>query len=291
MVTLGERKSLAMTNFNSLPNTKNLFGEEWFKENLEKSKLNDSNQFEAHPFVWLLSNSGFCEPVVKSHDLEINLGILKEQPKIGREIEKAKISDQFWQTLSEIEILAVLKRSGVLLEIEPKIDGKTPDALIKFCNRNFSLEVLTPQLGGKLSGEDGGGFVRNRLQGGMGLIAEKIKQIPYSISTILVINRAFSELSDLFLETAMDGSFAIQFIADNNRKATEGVTREEDGLVTISDGDRVSASVIYKREFKGNNKLISNYLIKPFDKARQPLLANEIEKLGEIFSMLEFESR
>lgn len=236
---------------------------------------------------------GLAEPILKFRELNSNLEILKNKPRVKSLIKKAKNHPQFWGTLSEIEVLSSFEKSGILKEIEPTIDGKTPDGLINLEGRDFCTEIFTPQLAQRLMDASKTGeatSLRNRLQGDSGLFAQKLSQIPSSIPSLLIINKSFCEIDEMQVENALYGSLAVQLIFNKKTGqcvSTKGI-REDDGLPTLSNNDIVSGVIIYKREVDFGPKLITTNLFKEHSSAKHKLTQTEIKRIEAIFNSMLF---
>ncbi|MGD0330234.1 MAG: hypothetical protein ABSB40_07265 [Nitrososphaeria archaeon] len=230
-----------------------------------------------------------CKPTLVSHNLEENLKILSSKDNVKSLIKKAKNSPQFWDTLSEIEILALFERNKILEEIEPEIDGKTPDGTINLNGNIFSLEIFTPTISSKLDGLLGLDKVvhlNNRLKGATGKLAEKIEQIPSSIPTIFVINGSYSELDFFDLDEAVDGTILLQlsFNTETGKVVNENNIHKDDGLISIPDSNLISSVIMYKRTIEIGLKLITQFIINNFNAASVSLNGIDNKLLNEIFN-------
>lgn len=330
---IDERKDIARKNFHSNNFIKEFFGERWFKAELDKVKFDTFNGFQGHELLFLLSNpipsiselnklqgevkadlkevisspmnqgltiknyanfsyfKWLVEPVLKFKELNSNLEALKDKLKIKSLIKKAK--NQFWDTLSEIEILASFEKNGILKNIEPTIDGKTPDGLINLEGRDMCIEIFTPHLAQRLENASKKGeatFLPNRLQGNSGLFAQKLSQLPSSVPSLLIINKSFSEIDDIEVEDALYGSSAVRLTFDKitgQCVSLKGI-REDNGLPTLFNNDIVSGVIIYKREVDLGPKLITTNFFKEHSSAKYKLTQTEIKRIEAIFNSMLF---
>ncbi len=274
------RKNLARKNLDKYPTIKNLFGEKWINEEIENTTLKENGDLSVHGLIWLLSNplnvdksmeetlekelgtsidwfsnflrTGFIDdkyrPRLLLDELEESLTLLKNQLRIGSSITKAKNKDQFWATMSEIELAGLFKRNNCLLEIEPNIDGKTPDLLVELDKRPVIVEIYTPQqseIAQKTMEKGGGAFVdKFRLKS---QIKDKLEQLPVNKKSILIINNAFSGQDLYELDDAIIGQTVCIVPLDPSGKIEVTTKREKNGLIEEKDFNKIGAIAMYKR--------------------------------------------
>lgn len=284
---LEDRKKIAITNLSKYPIIKSLFHEDWILEQINNLNINEEEGVNGHGLAWLLSNqteekviqtmkeyknkldagdkqailiayplgASIYEPLLNLAELEKNLDVLKNESGIKNMIKKAKNGDQFWHTLSEIEVAAYFKRNGLLKAIEPLIEGKTPDLLVNLDGRDFCIEIFTPMLAQKLEAIMGKIEAISLGNRAIEKIDEKINQLPKSLPSIIVINRAFSEIDLTNVVDAIFGSLSLLLPKD---VTSEPISfRKKDGLIHSRDLSNIKAIVLYKRVFDFNNGLVT----------------------------------
>ncbi len=317
---LEKRKNIARTNLDKYPTIKFLFREEWVLEQIDKLKFKPKEGVDGHGLAWLLSNardeklianfeknmenavkgdvdSGMMaymqgnyiyEPLLKIGDLERNLGILRNEKGIRSMIKKAKNNDQFWKTLSEIEVAAQFKTKGILKELEPKINGKTPDNTITLDKEEFCVEVFTPGLSQELEESLRTGkavFMKNRA---FEKLDEKIDQLPKGKPAIIVINTAFSDIDSMNITDAILGSLSLLISRDPKKEPK--TTRKQDGLAQTKDLSNIKSIIIYKRGFNLNRSLVTNMEVKRLVRNSKDDMTKTQEKiLVDVFSSMIFD--
>ncbi len=274
------RKNLARKNLDKYNIIKGLFGEKWINEEIENTSLKENGDLSVHGLIWLLSNplkvdksmeealekelgtsidwfsnflrKGFMDdryrPRLLLDELEESLTLLKNQPRIGSSITKAKNRDQFWATMSEIELAGLFKRNNCLLAIEPNICGKTPDLLIELDKKSVIVEVYTPQQSetAQKTMENGGGAFADKFRL-KSQIKDKLAQLPVNKKSILIINNAFSGQDLYELDDAIIGQTVCVVPLDPSGKIEVTTKRKKNGLVEEKDFNKIGAIALYKR--------------------------------------------
>jgi hypothetical protein len=121
-----------------------IFPEEWFKSELQKSEgemhlLAKQFTFDDHPYDNSISNHIFDH-------LEENLEILRgEIHRKGKIFRKLKDPIEYTSTIGQIELCSFFKRLGFDVELEPRIPGSKKISDIKISNGKNSayIEVRT----------------------------------------------------------------------------------------------------------------------------------------------------
>jgi hypothetical protein len=317
-IPLEERKKLARKNLDTYPIIKKLFGDEWILEQINTLEFNEENGVHGNGLAFMLSispdkelleqfqenikkatqgdidagmmaylqGSGLYEPKLKLEELEQNLGILREE-KLSGIIKKAKNSEQFWQTLSEIEIAAYFKRKGMLKEIEPLIDGKTPDILIDILGEDFCIEIFTPLMPEKLKDSIKSGEAVSLGNRARDKLWDKLGQLPRGKPSIIIINRAFSEIDLHTVGDAILGTQSLLLPKDMTKKPKP--VRQLDGIAQSYDLSNLKAIILYKRQFDGRTSLITSYDIKPIIVEDGDNLSDEQHSvLTDVFNSMTF---
>ena len=319
MTDLLIRKKIAIENLERYPTITELFGREWLIEQIDKLEFDDEEGVNGHGLAFLLThqldkeiiriiegnkrsaNAGnidagmlgyiqlqtFYEPILKLKELDGNLELLNDEKGIKSITKKAKNISQFWQTLSEIEIAAYSKRKQIFKELEPNINGKTPDILIGLEGEEFAIEVFTPELAQKIEDAIKSGkavSVRNRARG---QLEEKISRLPKGIPSILAINTGFSEIDSSKVADALLGT-SVLLIPKDSTRPTE-TTRKKDGIVHSQDVSNLKAVVFYKRWVDSEDNLITSHEVKPLEiEGGKNLTQNQIDVLHGVFRSMLF---
>lgn len=289
---LEKRKEIARQNLEKYPNIESLFEERWILAQISCLKFNENGDVYGHGLAWLLSvypnekdlkqleekkklaeqgnvDAGMAAylqgittyvPLLKLEELEQNLELLKTEQKIAKTIKKAQNQDQFWQTLSEIEVAACFKRKGLFKEFEPQIEGKTPDLLIGLDGEDFYIEVYTPMLARELEEAMNKGEAVTLGNKAWGKLDEKLDQLPKKVPSIIVINHALSEIDSTKVAGAIMGS--LSFLISKDGKSEPKAFRKNDGIAHSRDISNVKAIVLYERVFDFNNGLVTTPEIK-----------------------------
>jgi len=282
-----KKKEIARENLQKYPQIKSLFQEKWVLEQINALKFNTEMDVNGHGLAWLLSNfldekvlkrleenkkkakegnvdagmmaylqgSHSYEPLLKLEDLEKNLEILKDEKRIIRTIKKAKNDDQFWKTLSEIEVAAHFKTKGILKELEPAIGGKTPDLSIVLDKQEFYVEIFTPDMAQELEESIRTGEAVALGNRAWEKLDDKMNQLPKGMPAIIVINRSFSEIDSINVADAIMGSLSL--LLSKDPKIEPKTIRQQDGLAHTMDLSNIKAIIIYKRVFDFNHGLVT----------------------------------
>ena len=289
-VFLESRKELAQKNLEHYPTIKRLFEEDWILEKVSELRINEEDGVNGHGLAWMLSahpdrkvlkiieenrrkasegnvdagmmaflqESYFYTPLLKLQELEENLKLLEKDSKIRSTLKKAKNEEQFWPTLSEIEVAAYFKKNGLLKQIEPLVGGKTPDLSIDLAGEETFLEVYTPELSNALVAAGKERKVIAMKNRAWGKIDDKLKQLPKGKSSVLVINRSFSEIDAINVEDAILGTLGLYVSKIPGKEPL--IVRKSNGLGRERDLSDLKAIVLYKRVFdiRAGKKMISH---------------------------------
>ncbi len=309
--------STDIKNLGKYPIIKKLFGEKWILEQINNLRFNGDGGVHGNELAVMLSffldekmqkyfqeniknaGRGDCdagmmaylqgrllyEPLLKLEELEENLGVLKQERRLTRTIDKAKNPEQFWQTLSEIEIAAYFKRKRVLKEIEPLIDGKRPDLLIDLSSEDFCIEVFTPRMPEKFRNTNG--KVVSRGNRARDQLCDKLDQLPKDKPSIIIINTAFSEIDSHEVTEAILGTQSLVLPKDRTKEPR--LLRQPDGIAQSDDFSNLKAIILYKRQFDGGTRLLTIYDIKPIIVEDGDNLSEEQQSiLTEVFNSMIF---
>lgn len=309
------KKQLARKNLGKYPIIKKLFGEKWILEQINNLRFNGDGGVHGNELAVMLSFSpdekmqkhfqeniknagrGDCnvgmmaylqgrllyEPLLKLEELEQNLGVLKQERRLNRTIDKAKNLGQFWQTLSEIEIAAYFKRKGMLKEIEPLINGKTPDLLIDLLSEDFCIEIFTPM---PENFRNTNGEVALRSNRTRDQLWDKLYQLPKNKPSIIIINESFYKNSDTVPEAIL-GTGSLILPKDGTKEPR--LLRQPDGIAQSYDISNLKAIILYERQFDGGTRRLTRYDIKPIIVEDGDNLSEEQRSiLTEVFNSMIF---
>lgn len=272
--SIEERKEIATKALELYPKIVEQFTEKWLRQKINEMEYRQDRDINGHSLAWLLSkprvtpqrehywisrittnptkwqaafeiNSLNLEfsPEFILQELEQHLTALQDEPRFKRQISKAK--NQFWETLSEIEVAGYLKKNEKLLGIEPSIDGKTPDCLANFAGREYCIELFTPGLSADLRDPFNRGkalSIKNRLREQLEV---KLQQLPENRESIIIVNRAYSEQDAIHLEDAIIGSLGLAAPKKGPKIFT--VERDGSGLRNHSSITKLRGVAMYKR--------------------------------------------
>ncbi|MFZ2455220.1 MAG: hypothetical protein WAX07_01910 [Candidatus Altiarchaeia archaeon] len=178
--------------------------------------------------------------------------------------------NQFFDTLSEIEVAAVLKKSGYCVILEPDITGKTPDLSAFIAGGLVYLEVYTPNWRMDVEEEKvhSEGFSSYKLKPpekdvlGQKLIEKYAKNIAEIIKkrekndknpVVVVINTGYSHFDKEYApDKALHGTPVLNFFLDNQTGECirKYGTRKLDSIAfTEPSTENISAVIAYTRDF------------------------------------------
>ncbi|MEM3490001.1 MAG: hypothetical protein QXO75_10170 [Nitrososphaerota archaeon] len=193
--------------------------------------------------------------------LNYMLGLLKPDEQGTRHIRDGlKNEEQFWQTISELEIATSFK-TKYPTTIEPKIGNKRLDVHVKLDDKDILFEVINPEMYKPLRYLSGVVNIKNRAKE---KIAEEIDKQLKDLSDviksplILVIDISRSEIDYEDILSALEGSLALQVIFDKqtHRVVAEHAVRSNDALSKEKPESKiVSAIIAYKRDVTKEGKI------------------------------------
>lgn len=209
-------------------------------------------------------------------------------PGFGKLCKNLRNSDQFYDTISEIEFAAYFSRRYPL-ELEPKISyekhTKRLDTKIKFERRHVLFEILTPRMYEKLRESTKAIEIPNRSKNKiLSKIKDQLDPVSPSINSpvVIVVNCSHSEITETTLENAILGQESYVMIIDKKtgKIIDTDSKREKNSLIeTHSSSTIVTAIIVYRRnirpwgiEFK--KKIILN------KRATRPLTAKEYKAIS-----------
>ncbi len=218
----------------------------------------------------------------------VNLHKLKGFNNLLRNL---KNSEQFWDTMSEVEFNSYFSKR-YKLKLEPILNTKLLDSEIFLDKRGILFEILTPQTYGPLKNSSKAVLIPNRSKN---KILDKLeKQILPSkdyIRTplVLVINGSRSEIDVHDIEDAIFGRLKLMTIHDKKtgKMIHEYWDRDKNSLNDKnSDSKYISAVLFYKMEVRLGYGFFEKTIISN-PESKYPLNKNEYKRLLR-FDLTEF---
>ena len=155
--------------------------------------------------------------------------------------------DQFWQTISELEIATPFKSKYPTI-MQPKVDGVTLDAQIILNNTAILIEVISPETYKPLQYVSGFVVLKNRAKR---KIAEKIdcqlKKLLNEIDCplILAIDIGRSEINYEDITFSLEGSPVIEFLINKETHQTIAwLIRSNDSLAFVKPEVKIISAIV-----------------------------------------------
>ena len=199
--------------------------------------------------------------------------------------------DQFWETISEIEVTSSFI-NDYNVEIAPKVNSKKLDLRVEFDGEEIFIEVISPNmfkplryLSGKAMG------IKNRARG---KIFDEFKSHLKDLKTqrnvpiVIVIDIGRSEISYDFVEDYLMGTLQLTMLIDKEkgRVVDEYPSRADDSMHGLEKGtDILSAVICYKTTFGKDSKFHREGRIIHNAYAKNRLSKNAIEKIKNALFM------
>lgn len=202
-----------------------------------------------------------------------------------------KNEDQFWETISEIEVISsFIKDYNV--EIAPKLNNKKLDLKVEFDGEDALIEVISPNMFKPLRYLSGRAIgIRNRARG---KIFDEYKAHLKDLETkedtpiVIVIDIGRSEISYDFVEDYLMGTLQLTMLFDKEkgRAIKEYPSRAGDSMHSLEKGTDVFSVVIcYKTVLGKDSKFHKEGRIMPNPYAKNPLSQGVIDKInGSLFT-------
>jgi len=298
-------------NLNRYPAIQNFLGLKWFEKMkcwknrthpllvfLATSKLNvkraveliDRLKKERDEFARLIISDQIFSLLYATSFLEhLNamLGLFDPKEQGTRHIRAGLYNeDQFWQTISELEIVTSFK-AKYPTTIEPKVDETSLDVQVMLNNNTILIEVTNPEMFKPLRYVTAVIGLKNRAKQ---KIVEKIdNQLKKLIGKIknpllLAIDISRSEIDYEDVIASLEGSLAIRLILDKQTRqvVTERLIRDKDSLpLEKPEAKIVSAIMAFRRKVGENGKMILEGKIFKNNVALYPLADPMIEMMEE----------
>lgn len=260
-----------------IPDEKNLFKEvEAFKK--------ETNEWKR--YLRSLRLTDMLRPIAFLQYLEEMLQSIVSKTAKLRELRAGlKNEDQFWETISEIEVISSFIRDYDV-EIAPSLNNKKLDLRVEFEGKDVLIEVISPNmfkplryLSGKAIG------IRNRAKG---KIFDEYKAHLEDLETrkdtpiVIVIDIGRSEISYDFVEDYLMGTLQLTMLVDKKkgRVVKEYPSRADDSMHGLERGTNVLSAVIcYKTVLGKDSRIHREGRIIPNAYAKNPLTQDAAEKI------------
>jgi hypothetical protein len=196
-----------------------------------------------------------------------------------------KNETQFWETLSEIEVISSFART-YNVDIAPKINHKRLDLRVELNGENLFIEVISPNMFKPLRYISGKALdIKNRVRDKVhDEFKAHLKDMETQENTpiAIVIDIGRSEISYDFVEDCLMGSLQLTMLIDKKtgKVVKEYATRAENSMHDLERGtDVLSAVICYKTSLGKDLKFHKQGKIIPNVHARNPLSRDVIEKV------------
>lgn len=266
------------------PHIRDFLTAQWFKEQrIENNKT--------HPLLIKLSSENPTkETTAFLTGLEGMLRIIMDNSTKLRDLRKGlQNKNQFWQTISEIEVISLLMREHPVI-IAPEIAGKKADAKSNINGIELLLEITTPDMVKSLKYLIGKGvWVKNRARN---KIYDEFKdhfkhfaQVE-SRPVLIVIDISRSEIDCKFVEDYLEGSSQVAMLVDKTSKEVVQTypTRAKDYMHVLDPETSIISGILcYRRPFEPNGKFRFKGRLIPNKFAKNPLSPEIIQKINRLF--------
>lgn len=269
-------------NLDFFPDLKGFLGEEWFeKMRREDNRTHDLLKLLAtckvnHEDIerltlalrrgngklqrWALAEQirSCLYPLAFLKHLDLMTSAIQEREKGTADLRDGlKNPDQFWQTVSEVELVGKLRFKGVPVEIKPEIKGHELDLKITFGTNTILIEVINPEMWRTLRLVSGAHATPNRVRRKFPeefeqhLKANKDLKVP----VLIVADVSRSEIEEGQIRDFLEGTLQFTWKIDKTTgKVVEtSLSRAEDSMgETTPELNVISGCILYKR-FMGND--------------------------------------
>ena len=263
-------------NLEGYKNIRRYLGEEFFKT-LEKEE-------RYHPLLWLLESKDFdiseLEDMKKKLNLNTPLGyvsfvsyirgelwpkatldnrddilsVLHESEEgIGKIKDSLNNPDEFWETISELNLVYKLRKNGFTTKLRPRLStNKYLDLETSINGEKVFFEVIRPDLPKNIK-YAGGGFIGKvafkKIYGEFKKHLSGSKEAEENL-IFVVIDRSSGIIDEYDISNALDGSLQWTLLIDKKtgEVVEEGTSRAKDSLHDTDKRTEVITGVIYFKE-------------------------------------------
>ncbi len=162
-----------------------------------------------------------------------------------------KNEDQFWQTVSEIEVAGALRSKGIVVELKPAVGRGQLDVMARFNSVEVLVEVINPEMWRTLRLVSGGASVPNRVSGKF--VYEFEQHLKESqelrVPVLVVIDISRSEIDEESEENYFEGSLQYTFITNKDSgEIHDGYWSRADDAIAKKNPELniVSGAIVYK---------------------------------------------
>ncbi len=197
--------------------------------------------------------------------------------------------DEFWQTVSEIEITGTLRRR-CQVEIEPEVNGKYLDLRVRLDHQEILIEVINPDKFKPLRFLARAVVIPNRARG---KIFEEFKRHiepvkdKINLPVIIVLDVGRSEINHRSVEDYLDGTpqFTLVRRKDTGEIVRTYESRAEDSMSQLQPSmNLISAIMCYRTALSNDGKLNFEVWIMENNSATRPLDRTHIDALIGAFN-------
>lgn len=302
---------LVEKNLQEYPTIKEFLGEKWFKEKIgkknnthyllfclsselddnkidEKTKLLKQEKDELRRYFIASGIKEMLRPIAFLQYLEGMLkAITRKSSKLKDLRNGLKNEDQFWETISEIEVISAFIEH-YKTEIAPSLEKKKLDVKVDFNGERILIEVIYPRMfkpAQYLTGKALG--IPNRARS---LIYEEFKKHVKDIETndipvVITINTGRSMIGYDFVEDYLMGTLQLTFFVnkENGKVVGSKPTRASDAMNKLDkETNLLSAVVCFRTRFGNDGRFHKEGKIITNPAAKNPLskeVISEIERL------------
>ena len=250
-----------LSELNKYPNINKWIDDQWMNEQI------NSKEYE-HPILLMLSNinEGYAQnDVLLNHIEDILSYVDPMEPNVSTIKNGLKNVDQFWQTISEVEVISKF-RNKYIIEIEPSIEViqngkqlfKKPDLKATINSKIILIEVISPDMYAPLK-YFGFAGIPNRLRS---KIYTEFKdhflglKVPNDI--IIIVDTSRSEIRYDSADEYLGGSYSLTMRLDKETRRVIDTfpSRSEDSMDKLDPDTRSIIGIILYRRIFGTDKKI-----------------------------------
>jgi len=225
------------------------------------------------------------------HHLETMLDLITSKSEKVKDLKNGlKNEDQFWHTVSEIEVVSLFMKEYAV-EIAPAVDGKKLDVRVEIQETEMLLEVFDPQMFKPLRFLSGRaiGIPTNRAKNKIYYEFKKHLKgahIKKNVPIIVAIDIGGTEIGYDSVEDSLIGSLHLKILLDKKTGKVVGQypNRANDSLHFLDkETDMLSAIICYKRVFGSDMRyhFVGKVLLN--EHTVNPLCSELVKRIEKVF--------